>query len=180
MGQLWRRFRAQSTRTQWLSGAIVAVLVAGVIGVTLSSPGTRSAAVTPASRRPVVTTRVPPTTTVAPTTTTRSAAPSTSSSTTSAPGPDATLTITATTTSPANYVSILVNGHQSQHVDVALPATYEIAVPSGAGVIASAQEGSGKPAAAITCKVNLHNGTPPVTKTAVGAFAIAQCNTNPR
>lgn len=179
MGQLWRRFRAQSTRTQWLSGAIVAVLVAGVIGVTLSSTGTRKAAVTPASRKPVVTTRVPPTTKVAPTTT-RSAAPTTSSSTTSPPGPDATLTITATSTSPANYVSILVNGHQSQHVDVTLPATYEVAVPRGAAVIASAQEGSGEPGAAITCKVNLHNGTPPVTKTAVGAYAIAQCNTNPR
>jgi hypothetical protein len=77
----------------------------------------------------------------------------------------------------ANYVSILVNGQESQHTHVTLPATYQVGAPGSQGVIASAQDGSGKVGAAITCTVNLHNGTPLVTKTAIGPYAIAECNT---
>lgn len=176
MGDLRGRFRAQSTRIQLLSLIIAAVLVVGVIGVAVASPKKKTVAAT----RPFPATTVTPTTrapalSLAPPTTvpTTSTTPSSTSSL-----PATTLTITATGTSVANYVQILINGQVSQHTNVTLPATYQVGVPNREGVVASAQNASGQGRASITCSINVHNGSPPVTKTAVGPYAIAQCNTN--
>ncbi len=178
MGDLWRRFGAQSTRIQWLSGLIAAVLVVGVVGVITANPKTKTVTATPTSpSTAVVTTTAPPrsgvpTTTVPPTTaTTRSPPPSL---------PSATVSMTTTGTSAANYVSILVNGKERQYTQVALPAMYQVGAPDRLGVVASAQIGSGQAGAAITCTINLHNGSRPVTKTAMGPYAIALCNSNTR
>lgn len=176
MGHLWGRFRGQPTRIQWFSALIAVVLIVGVIGLVASSPKKNTVATTPAfpTTTAAPTTKAP-TRTVAPTTTlpTTTTTPPTTSSL-----PEATLTVTATGTTVANYVSILINGQESQHTAVTLPTTYQVGVPGREGVVASAQNSSGQSKASITCRINVHNGLPPVTKTAVGPYAIAQCNTN--
>ncbi len=177
MGHLWGRFRGQRTRLQWLSALIAVVLIVGVIGLVASSPKKKTVAATPAfpTTTAAPTTKAP-TRTVAPTTTVPTTTTTTPPTTSSLP--DATLTVTATGTTVANYVSILINGQESQHTAVTLPATYQVGVPGREGVVASAQNSSGQSKSSITCRINVHNGLPPVTKTAVGPYAIAQCNTN--
>ncbi len=179
MGDRWRRFRAQGTRIRWLSGVIAAVLIIDVIGVAVASPKTKTVTATPTSRTTVaVTTTVAPSRTVVPTTT----VPAITTSTLAPPPtlPSATVSVTTTGTSVANYISILINGKESQYTQVALPASYQVGAPGRSGVVASAQSGSSQASTSITCMINLHNGLRPVTKTAIGPFAIAQCNSNTR
>ncbi|MDQ2729795.1 MAG: hypothetical protein M3Y91_18505 [Actinomycetota bacterium] len=90
------------------------------------------------------------------------------------------MSVTTTGTSAANYISILINGRESQYTKVALPASYQVGAPGRSGVVASAQNGSGQTITSITCTINLHNGSRPVTKTAIGPYSIAQCNSTIR